>query len=92
MILRRTGMLASLAALCLPFSAARAEQYREGPPPPVERHEDRVDRREAERPRMPPPRHEHRPPPPHREGYRWREGHWAWNGNRWIWISGRWYR
>jgi hypothetical protein len=50
------------------------------------------DHARAERPHMPPPRHEDRPRPPGPEAYRWRDGHWAWSGNRWAWASGRWYR
>lgn len=44
------------------------------------------------RPPMPPPRMEHRPPPP-RGPYHWawRQGHWRWDGRRWIWAGGGWY-
>ena len=38
----------------------------------------------------PAPRHEYRPPPPHRHAERvaWVPGHWQWNGHRYFWVNG----
>jgi hypothetical protein len=45
---------------------------------------------EAQRPRMPPLKHEVRPRAPD-ASYHWRAGRWNWDGRQWAWIGGVWY-
>lgn len=90
MIDRRRLMFASVAGILAPLGVVLAQpapDERRDEGPPNHGHE------EAERPRMPPPRHEDRPPPPGPEAqYHWRDGHWDWDGRQWVWVRGTWYR
>jgi hypothetical protein len=52
--------------------------------------DERIEDPPDPRPTMPPPRLELRPPPPDRDEWHWRSGHWVRIGEGWRWVHGRW--